>query len=240
MNTHAETIQKALLERADAEYKAFQEKLIPTVEPVHVIGVRTPALRRYARSIVGSEAANAFLETLPHRYYDENNLHAALIEQIKDFDGALAAVERFLPYVDNWATCDGFCPKVLRSDPARLWREICRWLASEQPYTVRYALVRMTAWYLDAPAFSPEVLRLAAEVESDHYYVKMAQAWFFSIALIKQYDATLPYLTEHRLPVWVHNKAIAKAIESYRPTPAVKAHLKTLKRRETRADGGNL
>ena len=240
MSVASESIQKGLFDRADEGYKAFQEKLIPTVDPARVIGVRTPVLRRYARELVGTDAATEFLGALPHRYYEEDNLHAALIEQIKDFDGALAAVEAFLPYVDNWATCDGFCPKILRSDPARLWGEIERWLASEHPYTLRYALVRMTFWYLDDPVFSDEVLEAAAAVVSDHYYVRMAVAWFFSIALIKQYDATLPYLTEHRLPVWVHNKAIAKAIESYRPSPETKSYLKTLKRDQPRNDGGSL
>lgn len=239
MNTDSETIRKSLFDRADASYKDFQSALLPTLDPDRVIGVRTPELRRYARSLRGTETAREFLRELPHRYYEEDNLHAALLEQIKDFDVALAEVERFLPYINNWATCDGFCPKILRTDLDRLWTAIRRWLASDQPYTVRYALVRMTFWYLDAPEFVPEALRLAAEVESDHYYVQMAQAWFFSIALVKRYDAALPYLTEHRLPVWVHNKAIGKAIESYRPSPEVKTYLKTLKRRE-RAHGGNL
>ena len=239
MNTASETIRKALLDRADASYKEFQSALLPSVDPDRVIGVRTPDLRRYARSLAGTREAADFLEDLPHRYYEEDNLHAALIEQIRDFDAALTEVKRFLPYIDNWATCDGFCPKILRTDLPRLWTEIQRWLASDQPYVVRYALVRMTFWYLDAPEFVSEALRLAAEVKSDHYYVRMAQAWFFSIALVKQYDAALPYLTEHRLPVWVHNKAIQKAIESYRPSPEVKAYLKTLKRRK-RAHGGNV
>ena len=170
------TVRAELLALCDAEYADFQRKLMPTVPPERVIGVRTPLLRKYAKKLAGTEEARQFLQVLPHFYYEENNLHAALLEPMRDFDEALAAVERFLPYVDNWATCDSFCPKALR----------------------------------------------------------MAVAWLFSFALIKQYDATLPYLTEDRLPAWTHNKAIQKAIESYRVTPATKAYLKTLKRKESR------
>lgn len=233
MNNGAKQIQAGLFALQDPRYRAFQQKLIPTVDPDRVIGVRTPALRKYARLIAGSDAASEFLASLPHEYYDENNLHAALLEHIGDFDTALAAVEAFLPHIDNWATCDGFCPKVLRKEPARLWEHIERWLASNRVYTVRYALVRLTAWYLDEPLFSNHrVLQAAAGVEHADYYVRMAQAWLFSVALVKQYGTVLPYLTEWRLSPWVHNKAIQKAVESYRVPDATKAYLKTLRRRE--------
>ena len=240
MNTDAQAIQAYLFECADAGYRHFQSGLLPTLPPDRLIGVRIPLIRSYAKQLVGTAQATAFLKALPHAYYDENNLHAALLEHIKDFDAALEAVEQFLPYIDNWATCDGFCPKCLRKDLPTLLASIKRWLTSAQPYTVRFALVRLTAWYLDAPVFTPEILALAASVRSEEYYVNMAVAWFFSMALVKQYDATLPYLTDHRLPIRVHNKAIQKAVESYRPTPEVKSYLKTLKRRQSTADGGIL
>ena len=228
------TVRAEMLALCDAEYADFQRKLMPTVPPERVIGVRTPLLRKYAKKIAGTEEARQFLQVLPHFYYEENNLHAALLEPMRDFDEALAAVERFLPYVDNWATCDSFCPKALQKEPQRLWEAILRWLESGEVYTIRYGLVRLLNWYLDAPNFSPAVLEAAANVTHDDYYVRMAVAWLFSFALIKQYDATLPYLTEDRLPAWTHNKAIQKAIESYRVTPATKAYLKTLKRKESR------
>lgn len=232
MSSYKNQIQADLFALGDQSYAAFQGKLMPTVPTERLIGVRTPALRAYARRLAGSEAAKAFLLSLPHDYYDENNLHGALLDRIKDFDQALAGVEIFLPYIDNWATCDMFCPKVLRKEPERLWERILVWLASDKVYTIRYGLVRLTSWYLDAPLFSPEVLDDAALVKHDDYYVRMAQAWLFSIALVKQYDAALPYLIQEKLTPWVHNKAIQKAVESYRVPAETKKHLKTLKRQE--------
>ena len=224
-------IKSNLLAMSDPSYRAFQVKLLPTVPPARILGVRIPKIRRYARALRGSAHARDFLSILPHASYDEDNLHAALLEHIREFDAALCEVERFLPYIDNWATCDGFCPKVLRTHPDALWTRIVTWLDSNKIYTVRFALVRLTAWYLDAPLFSTDVLDAALSAHGDDYYIRMAQAWLFSVALVKQYDATLPYLTEHRLPTWVHNKAIQKAVESYRISPDRKQYLKTLKKR---------
>lgn len=231
MTAPEKRIRDALFSMRDEKYAAFQGKLIPDMPPERVIGVRTPALRTYAKTLFGSEDARAFLSSLPHEYYDENNLHGALLDHIRDFDDALAAVETFLPFIDNWATCDMFCPKSLLTHPDRLWERILVWLASEHVYTVRYGLVRLLTWYLDAPRFSSQVLDEAASVQSTDYYVQMAQAWLFSIALVKQYDHALPYLTDQRLSPWVHNKAIQKAVESYRVDTAVKSYLKTLKRK---------
>lgn len=219
-----------LLSMREESYAQFQRKLIPSVAPERVIGVRIPALRRLARQSVGSKAAADFLNELPHALYDEDNLHGALLDLIPDFDTAIYEVERFLPYIDNWATCDLFCPKVLLQKPDRLLSHIKSWLRSDKVYTVRYGLVRLTSWYLDGARFTPEILSLAASVQNSDYYVKMAQAWFFSMALAKQYDATIPYLTLHKLDAWVHNKAIQKAIESYQISTEIKAYLKTLKR----------
>ncbi|MBE6628341.1 MAG: DNA alkylation repair protein [Ruminococcaceae bacterium] len=225
------SIREHLPELSDESYKRFQAKLMPTVSLDRIIGVRTPQIRRYAKEIFESAEAKAFLSDLPHAYYDENNLHGALLERIPDFDAAINAVEAFLPHVDNWATCDMFCPKILRTEPQRLLVFIQKWLLSDHVYTVRYGLVRLTFWYLDAPVFSPEILALAAAVEKEEYYVQMAVAWFFSMALVKQWDATLPYLTDQRLDLWIHNKAIQKAIESEQITPSQKEFLRSLKRK---------
>ena len=231
MTSTADEIRKALFLMADPAYKKFQAALMPTVDEETIIGVRTPALRAYAKQLATTDKAQAFLSSLPHRYYEENNLHAALLEHCRDFDLALAEVNAFLPYLDNWATCDGFCPKILRKHPDRLLDEIKTWLCDQHPYTVRYGLVRLTMWFLDDPLFSQDLLRLAAEVEHPDYYVQMAQAWLFSFALIKQYRATLPFLLDNRLPTFIHNKAIQKAVESYRVAPETKCYLKTLKRK---------
>jgi 3-methyladenine DNA glycosylase AlkD len=229
MAPKSQAIQYKLLTYADPAYKQFQSALLPTLSPDTIIGVRIPIVRQYAGQLAGSSEAEIFLSELPHTYFDENNLHAALLEHIKDFDTALSAVERFLPYLDNWATCDGFCPKCLRKNPQKLLESIKRWLRSDHPYTVRFALVRLTAWYLEEAAFSPEILALAAEVQSNDYYVRMAQAWFFSIALVKQYESALPYLLNHRLSLWVHNKAIQKARESLRCSSEYKQALARLR-----------
>lgn len=226
-----EQIRAALFSMRDDDYAEFQSRLMPTVARECVIGVRIPALRSYAKKLVGSTEARDFLAALPHVYYDENNLHGALLDHIRDFDTALGEVERFLPYVDNWATCDLFCPKILLSHPDRLLERILCWLSSVRPYTVRYGLARLTAWYLDVPRFSDEILEAAASVTLSDYYVQMAQAWLFSIALVKQYDRTLPYFTADRLSPWVHNKALQKAVESYRVDAETKSYLKTLKRK---------
>ena len=231
MQQSAKTIRAILTRYCDPSYREFQARLIPTVSDERIIGVRIPQIRVLAKELAGTRVATDFLEALPHDTYDEDNLHAALLESMRDFDTALAAVERFLPYLDNWATCDGFCPKVLRRDPDRLWDRIAVWLTSSHVYTVRFALVRMTAWYLDDGIFSTDLFDAALAVKNDDYYVRMAIAWLFSIALVKQYDATLPYLLEHRLPVWIHNKAIGKAIDSYRISPARKQYLRGLRRR---------
>lgn len=231
MQKSENSIRAMLTECRDASYREFQMRLIPTVSGERVIGVRIPQIRALAKKLAGTQEAVDFLEALPHDTYDEDNLHAALLESIRDFDTALVAVERFLPYLDNWATCDGFCPKVLRKDLVRLWDRMAVWLTSSHVYTIRFALVRMTAWYLNDGIFSTDLLDAALAVESDDYYVRMAIAWLFSVALVKQYDATLPYLLEHRLPVWTHNKAIGKAIDSYRISPERKQYLRGLRRR---------
>ena len=217
-----------LFEIQDLKYRDFSHSLMPTVDKEKVIGVRTPALRKLAKELSKDERSKNFMSSLPHVYYEENNLHAFMIEQIKDFDTAILETDRFLPYVDNWATCDCMSPKAFKKDLDRLLTKIDQWLSSSHTYTVRYGICTLMRYYLD-DRFSPDLLKKVAEIRSDEYYVKMMIAWYFATALAKQYDATLPYISEKKLDKWTHNKAIQKAIESYRVTDEHKAHLKTLK-----------
>ena len=220
--------QQRLFALQDLSYRDFQAKLIPTVDPETVIGIRTPALRKLARELAKGEDVQSFLDGLPHQYYDENNLHAFLIEQCKDFDRTVALLDAFLPYVDNWATCDLCSPKVFAKHLPELLPHIMRWTASNQTYTIRFGLEMLMRYYLDG-AFQSAYLELAASLRSEEYYVNMMIAWFFATALAKQYDAALPYLAERRLEAWTHNKTIQKAVESNRISPEQKGYLKTLR-----------
>lgn len=223
------TVRERLFALQDLEYQAFQSKLIPTAPPETVIGVRTPALRKLAKELSREPATAEFLECLPHKYLEENSLHGFLIETLRDYDKTVRALDAFLPYVDNWATCDLMSPKVFRKHLPELYEQIQLWLRSSHPYTVRFGEEMLMTWFLDDPAFRPEVLELASSVRSEEYYVNMMTAWFFATALAKQYDAALPYIEGRRLDDWTHNKAIQKAAESYRVPPERKAYLKTLK-----------
>ena len=226
----AEDIRAGLFARQDTGYRDFHSKLVPTLDKDAIIGIRTPVLRAYAKELAKQDVS-AFLEDLPHRYYDENCLHAFLIEQIKDFDQCMAALERFLPYIDNWATCDLLAPKVFKKHPDAVYAACLRWLESDYTYTVRFGVVTLMKWFLDDD-FRPELLEKAAALRTEEYYINMAVAWLFAEALAKQYDAALPYLLDHRLDTWTHNKAIQKAVESRRISDETKAYLKTLKRKE--------
>lgn len=229
MSTAGEMIQKRLFELQDLEYRDFQSKLMPTIDKETVIGVRTPDLRKLAKELRGTPEAAEFVQELPHQYYEENNLHSFLIAEIKDYDTCMAEVKRFLPHVDNWATCDTMAPKVFGKHLPELLREIYGWLDSGETYTVRYGIGMLMRYYLDE-AFAPEYPELVAKVESEEYYIRMMVAWYFATALAKQYEAVLPYIEGQRLEVWTHNKTIQKAIESYRIAPEQKDYLKTLKR----------
>lgn len=226
-------IREELFRLQDEKYRAFQIKLMPTVDPGSVIGVRTPALRKQAKQLIRREDAEAFLRDLPHRYFDENQLHAFMISEIKDYEPCLAEVQRFLPFVDNWATCDQMSPKVFRKHRQELISEIRKWICSEHTYTVRFGIGMLMQHYLEE-TFDPAYPALAAGVRSDEYYIHMMIAWYFATALAKQYESVLPYLEEHRLDTWVHNKTIQKAVESYRIPDDRKAYLKELKIRAGR------
>ena len=227
--------QGAVLERLfalqDTKYRAFQSKLMPTVAPETVIGVRTPLLRNLAKELAGTAEAADFLRVLPHAYYEENNLHAFLVEKIRDYDTALAETERFLPYIDNWATCDALRPKAFKKHPATLPDECRRWMKSGEIYAVRFGIEMLMTHYLDAD-FHPEYLEEVSIIKSEEYYVNMMIAWYFATALAKQYEAAVPYIEQRRLALWTHNKTIRKAIESYRITDEQKAYLRTLAIRE--------
>lgn len=224
-----ETIEAMLFALRDEGYAAFQAKLTPTVPPELFIGVRVPEVRKLAKRLKNDPAAEAFINELPHRYYDENMLHGLLVSDIGDYEKAIEQTDRFLPYVDNWAVCDILSPKVFRKHKAELTEEIRRWIASGETYTVRFGVEMLMSHYLDAD-FDPALLDLPADVRSEEYYVRMAVAWFFATALAKQWDSTLPYLENNRLDVWTHNKTIRKAIESYRITEEQKTFLRSLQR----------
>lgn len=222
-------IISALFSMQDMSYKAFQQALIPTVCPNSVIGVRTPQLRSYAKQIVGTDIAKEFLQELPHQYYEENNLHGFLLEHIADVNACLEALNAFLPYIDNWATCDMLRPKILSKAHTELLPWIKRWLKEDQTYMVRYGIGMLMTHFLD-DYFDPQYLELVASVKSDEYYVRMMIAWYFATALAKQYDSAVVYLQSNALPVWVHNKTIQKAVESLRITAEQKRYLRTLRR----------
>ncbi len=223
-------IREKLFELRDTGYRDFQARLIPTADPDSVIGVRTPELRRLAKELAKRENIGTFLDDLPHRYFDENQLHAFILSEMKDYAECVERVNRFLPYVDNWATCDQMSPKVFRKHRKELMDEIRAWIRSDRTYTIRFGTGMLMEHFLDGD-FRPEYLETAASVKSEEYYVNMMTAWYFATALAKQYEAALPYLEEQRLDARTHNMTIRKAAESYRIAPERKAYLKTLKRK---------
>jgi len=218
-------IEKKLFEMQDLKYKEFHSKLMPNINPDLIIGVRIPELRKFAKEIY---LATDFSDMLPHTYYEENNLHAFLIEQIEDFNTALLKTEKFLPYIDNWATCDSFLPKAFKKNKEKLLPKIYEWIKSEHTYTVRYAIGLLLKLFLDDD-FKKDYPELVAKVKSEEYYINMMIAWYFATALAKQYNDTIPYIEKRKLPAWIHNKTIQKAIESNRITKETKAYLKTFK-----------
>lgn len=226
----AEKIRARLFFLQDRKYGDFHAKLIPDLEREKIIGVRTPALRKLAKELAKKPEAQEFLAALPHSCYEENNLHGFLVETVKDFDDCLRRLEQFLPYVDNWATCDQVSPKALGKQKEKLLEAVRRWLASERTYTIRYGVNMLMTFFLEEE-FKPEQPEWVAEIRSKEYYVQMAVAWYFATVLAKQYEAVIPFLENGRLDPWVHNKTIQKARESYRITEEQKEYLKTLKRK---------
>ena len=229
MKTDCIDITAQLFALQDQAYADFQSKLLPTVARETVIGVRTPDLRKMAKQICKTPVAQEFLHSLPHCYFDENQLHAFILSEEKDYDTCIAKLECFLPYVDNWATCDQLAPRCFKKHTQELLLFIRKWMASEHTYTIRFGIGTLMRYYLD-DAFHPEYLEWVASVRSEEYYIRMMQAWFFATALAKQWDATLPYIQQHRLDSVTHRMTIQKAVESFRITPEQKELLKTYRR----------
>ena len=221
-------IRSELFRMQDLKYRVFQSKLTPTVDPERFIGVRTPELRKLSKQMGRREDVYVFLNALPHDTFDENQLHAFIISEMKDFGECMDAVNRFLPFVDNWATCDQMSPKVFKKHRQDLLETIRQWLASDQTYTVRFGIKMLMEHFLDED-FDIDYLRMVADVRSGEYYIRMMVAWYFATALAKQYETTLPFIEEHRLDPWTHNKTIQKAIESYRISSEQKKYLRGLK-----------
>lgn len=218
----------SLFAMQDIIYRDFHSGLMPTVDKELVIGVRTPELRRFARVFSKTEMADDFLNILPHKYYEENNLHAFLLCEIKDYDELIRRLHMFLPFVDNWATCDMMRPKIFKKHTDDLLCEIDKWMQSDKPYIVRFGIEMLMTYYLE-DNFSTDFPEKVSRVRSEEYYVRMMVAWYFATALAFQYEAILPFIKNKALDPWTHNKAIQKAVESHRITDEKKEYLKTLK-----------
>ncbi len=212
----------------DKKYKELQSKILPTLDPNTIIGVRTPDLKKYAKTLFKENNYQDFINSLPHKYYEENQLHAFIISEIKDYNECLNSLNKFLPYVDNWSTCDQSTPKVFSKHLDKLIKEIKVWIKSKETYTIRFGVSMLMRNYLD-DHFKVEYLDLVSKIESKEYYVNMMRAWFFATALAKQYKDTVPYIENHKLDTWTNNKTIQKAIESYRITDEQKSYLRTFK-----------
>ena len=221
-------IEKSLFGMQDKKYRDFQKKLIPGVDEDSVIGVRTPDLRKYAKNLVKEKGYEGFINALPHKYFDENQLHAFILSELKDYSECIKAVKEFLPYVDNWATCDQMSPKVFKKHKDELFKEIKKWLGAKDTYTVRFGIGMLMEHFLDED-FDEKYPEMVSKIRSEEYYINMMTAWYFATALAKQYDSVIGYIEDKKLETWTHNKTIQKAVESYRITPEQKEYLKSLK-----------
>ena len=218
-------IRKELFELQDEKYREMQIKIIPTVKPESIIGVRTPELRKMAKRLGKLDDIDTFLSDLPHKYFDENQLHAFIVSEMKDYDSCMDRTEQFLPYVDNWATCDQMSPKIFKKNRQDILKHIKKWIKSKKTYTIRFGIGMLMEHFLDED-YDIKYPEMVAGVRSEEI------AWYFATALAKQYESILPFIEENRLDVWTHNKAIQKSVESYRITPEQKEYLKTLKKKK--------
>ena len=221
-------IRKELKNLQDAGYRSMQVTIIPNIDPDTIIGVRTPALRQFAKELSKRDDISSFLEDLPHKFFEENQLHAFILSGMKDAVKCIEHVDAFLPYVDNWATCDQMSPKIFRKHKDLLLTHIIEWIDSEKTYTVRFGVGMLMEHFLDDD-FDPLYPEMVAKLRSEEYYVNMMIAWYFATALAKQYESILPFIEEKRLDDWTHNKAIQKSLESRRITEEQKLYLKSLK-----------
>jgi 3-methyladenine DNA glycosylase AlkD len=223
-------IRSVLFRLQDPGYRDLQLKIVPTADKESVIGVRTPALRQLAKEYVKRDDVSLFLNDLPHKYFDENQLHAFILSLMKDAEECIKLVDKFLPFVDNWATCDQMSPKVFKKHKDLLLKYVNVWIGSDHTYVKRFAIGMLMEHFLDED-FKTSYLTKVSKIRSDEYYVNMMVAWYFATALAKKYEETLPYIEKQKLDIWTHNKTIQKAVESYRITPEQKEYLKTLKRK---------
>ena len=217
----ADQLSDVLFKNQDEAYRQMQVRLLPNIAPDTIIGVRTPVLRGIAKEM---EDRYHFLKALPHSCFEENQIHCFLLEREKDFGFVISEIERFLPYVDNWATCDQLRPRCFQKNRKTLLPYIRKWIASDEPFTIRFGIGMLMVHFLD-DGYDKTLLELPASVDSEEYYVRMMIAWFFATALAKQYADALPYITTHRPDKWTPNKTIQKAIESDRVTPEHKKEL---------------
>ena len=217
-----------LFSMQDKKYRELQIKTIPNIDPDTIIGVRTPELRKFAKELFKNNKYKDFIEELPHKYFDENQLHAFIIFESKDYDECINLVNKFLPYINNWATCDQGTSKLFKKHTDELLKEIKKWIKSKETYTIRFGISSLMRYYLD-DKFKPEYLEMVSKIKSDEYYVNMMKAWYFATALAKQYDEAIKYIENKKLDIWTHNKTIQKAIESYRITDKQKDYLRSLK-----------
>jgi 3-methyladenine DNA glycosylase AlkD len=220
-------IEDKLFSLQDNKYREMQIKIIPNIEANSIIGVRTPELKKYAKELIKGDY-KSFLNELPHKYFDENQLHAFIISEIKDYNECIEYTNIFLPYINNWATCDQLSPKIFKKHTDELLNEIKKWLKSKETYTIRFAIGMMMQYYLE-DNFKEEYLEWVSKIKSEEYYINMMKAWYFATALAKQYVKTIPYIENKKIDKWTHNKTIQKAIESYRITQEQKEYLKSFK-----------
>ena len=221
-------IEKELFKLQDKKYQELQSKILPNLDANTIIGVRTPDLKKYAKKLFKDNNYESFINDLPHKYYEENQLHAFIISDIKDYDECLSCFKKFLPYIDNWSTCDQSTPKAFSKNLDSLLKEIKGWIKSKETYTIRFGISMLMRNYLDSN-FKVDYLEMVSKIKSDEYYVNMMRAWYFATALAKQYDKTISYIENNKLDTWTHNKAIQKAIESYRVTDEHKDYLRSLR-----------
>ena len=223
-------ILNELYKMQDEKYRDIQVKTIPNIDSNSIIGVRTPELRNFAKKLIKEDSYKEFLEELPHRYFEENQLHSFIISEIKDYDICISYINKFLPYVNNWATCDQLSPKVFKKNKEKLIKEIKVWIKSKETYTIRFGIGMLMSYFLDED-FNESYLETISKIKSKEYYINMMIAWYYATALAKQYDSTIKYLENNKLDIWVHNKTIQKAIESYRIADNQKEYLRSLKRK---------
>lgn len=222
-------LQEELFKLQDTAYRDFHSSLMPGVDKEAVIGVRIPVLRKFAKEYAKSGETEQFMRELPHKYYEENNLHMMLIAQIKDYDKCISETEKFLPYIDNWATCDSPLPKCFDKNKEDIIVRAKNWIATDDTYVKRYGMGVMMRLFLDED-FKEEYIQIVAGVKSEEYYVNMMIAWYMATALAKQWNTVIPYIEQRKLSPWVHRKTIQKAVESYRITDEHKIYLKSFRK----------